>query len=265
MRLFIAVPLPNELTDRAAALLPPALPAVRRVQPELMHVTLAFLGWTPDEQLDAAVDAARAAAAGAAAFDLAFGGVGRFPASGRPRVVWLGVGLGADALAALAGSVTGQLRRHRIAFDDRPFEPHLTLARCAPTRRGPKPGRWRPRWTHSKFPTCERGWTGSRWWKACCRRRARGTSHGQSCRSGLPRCSLQGPDQQALARAAPGGRRGGSAPAEVVEGVRVAEHLGRRAPPVGQVQPPVAELVEIEEPDDLTAGAEGHEREAAGA
>ena len=137
MRLFIAVPLPKELTDRAAALLP-ALPAVRRVQPELMHVTLAFLGWTPDAQLDGAVDVARAAAAEHSAFDLAFGGAGRFPASGRPRVVWLGVGVGADALVALAGSVTGQLRRHQIAFDDRPFEPHLTLARVRTDATGPE-------------------------------------------------------------------------------------------------------------------------------
>jgi len=138
MRLFIAVPLPKELTDRAAALLPLALPAVRHVQPDLMHVTLAFLGWTPNEQLDVAVDAARAAAAGQAAFDLVFGGVGRFPASGRPRVVWLGVGLGADALAALAGSVTWQLRRRQIAFDDRPFAPHLTLARVRTDATGPE-------------------------------------------------------------------------------------------------------------------------------
>ena len=45
MRLFIAVPLPQELTDRAAALLPAALPALKRAAPELMHITLAFLGW----------------------------------------------------------------------------------------------------------------------------------------------------------------------------------------------------------------------------
>lgn len=129
MRLFIAVQLPPELTDRAAALLPLALPAVRRVQPELMHITLAFLGWTPDAQLDATGDAARAAAAGHRAFALAFGAAGRFPVSGRPRVVWLGVTAGADALTALAGSVTEQLRSRELGFDDRPFSPHLTLAR----------------------------------------------------------------------------------------------------------------------------------------
>jgi 2'-5' RNA ligase len=84
MRLFIAVPLPPELTDRAAALLPAALSAVKRVAPEQMHVTLAFLGWTPDEQLEPATDAAHAAAASHRPFDLVFAGAGRFPATGRP-------------------------------------------------------------------------------------------------------------------------------------------------------------------------------------
>jgi 2'-5' RNA ligase len=129
VRLFVAVHLPTELTDRAAALLPATLPALKRVRPEQMHVTLAFLGWTSDERLDAVNEAARAAAAGHRAFDLTLSGAGRFPASGRLRVVWLGIGEGADALAALAGSLTAELRRRHLSFDDRPFAPHLTLAR----------------------------------------------------------------------------------------------------------------------------------------
>ena len=129
MRLFVAVHLPTELTDRAAALLPAALPALKRVRPDLMHVTLAFLGWTGDDQLDAVDEAARAAVRGHRAFDLTFSRAGRFPASGRPRVVWLGIGEGGDALAALAGSVVAGLRDRQLDFDDRPFAPHLTLAR----------------------------------------------------------------------------------------------------------------------------------------
>ena len=132
MRLFIAVPLPPELADRAAALLPPALPGLKRVRPELMHVTLAFLGWTADDRLPAVVEAARAAAVGQPAFDLTFGPAGRFPASGRPRVVWLGVADGGPALAALAAEVAGELRARELRFDDRPFAAHLTLARVAP-------------------------------------------------------------------------------------------------------------------------------------
>ena len=138
MRLFIAVQLPSELTDRAAALLPAALPAVRPVRPELMHVTLAFLGWTPDGQLERVIDATRAAAAGHQPVHLAFATAGRFPAEGKPKVVWLGTGEGSGPLAALAASVTTELRRALLNLDDRAFAPHLTLARVRPEASGPE-------------------------------------------------------------------------------------------------------------------------------
>jgi 2'-5' RNA ligase len=138
VRLFIAVHLPPELTDRAAALLPAALPAVRPVRSELMHITLAFLGWTPDDRIDRVIAAARAASAGHVAFDLALAGAGRFPATGKPRVVWIGIGEGRDPLGALAESVTAELRRAELKFDDRPFAPHLTLARVRPDASGPE-------------------------------------------------------------------------------------------------------------------------------
>jgi len=138
MRLFVAVPLPPELTDRAAALLPPALPAIKPVRAELMHLTLTFLGWTPDEQLDGAVEAARAAATGQPAFELSFTGAGRFPPTGRPRVVWIGIGEGQERLAKLAARVAQELRVRDLKFDDRPFTPHLTLARVRDEASGPE-------------------------------------------------------------------------------------------------------------------------------
>src|SRR5260221_14149376 len=117
MRLFVEVPLPSELTARAAALLPAALPATRPVRAELMHLTLAFLGWTPDGQLDAVVAAARAAATGQPAFELSFAGAGRFPPTGRPRVVCLGIGGGQGALATLARGATGELSTRQLKID----------------------------------------------------------------------------------------------------------------------------------------------------
>src|SRR5260221_13897059 len=68
---------------------------------------------------------------------------------------------------------------------------------------------------------------------------------------------------ESLAGPAPPRRRHAVALAEVVERVGVAEHLGRRAPAVGQVEPPVAELVEVEEPDHVAPSAERHERDTA--
>lgn len=137
MRLFIAVPLPPELADRAAACLPPALPALKPVRPELLHVTLSFLGWVADDRIEAATDAARAAASGHIPFDLSFDHARRFPATGRPRAIWLGIGAGKDELTRLAMDTAEELRRRSFAPQDRAFAPHLTLARVRADASGP--------------------------------------------------------------------------------------------------------------------------------
>jgi len=129
VRLFIAVPLPADVRERAAALLPPDLPGLKPVRADLMHLTLAFLGWTADERLGDVIAAAGAATAGQGPFTLALDHAGRFPERGRPRVIWLGIGAGADELARLASAVAEALRAREIRFDDRPFAAHLTLAR----------------------------------------------------------------------------------------------------------------------------------------
>src|SRR5260221_11099486 len=93
--------------------------------------------------------------------------------------------------------------------------------------------------------------------------RAPGRRSAPRPRSALACRPLKRRRDESLAGPAPPRRRHAVAPAEVVERVRVAEHFGGRAPAVGQVEPPVAELVEVEEPDDLPPGAEGHERDTA--
>jgi len=94
-----------------------------------MHVTLAFIGRTPDEQLAAVTAAAEAAAAGVTAFDIELDRPGRFPPTGRPRVVWLGIGAGAQAVVALGERVRAELGRREIAFDPKPLRAHVTLGR----------------------------------------------------------------------------------------------------------------------------------------
>jgi RNA 2',3'-cyclic 3'-phosphodiesterase len=129
VRLFIAIPLPSDLAQRAADILPMSLPALRRVKPENMHVTLAFLGQTPDDRLGEVTDAATEAARPVSPFRLAFGRAGRFPERGRPRVVWIGLADGAEGVLQLGAGVYAGLRSRGMRFDDRPIAPHLTLAR----------------------------------------------------------------------------------------------------------------------------------------
>ena len=128
MRLFIALPLPAEIASAAAALTP-VLPGLRPVKPELLHVTLAFIGRVPDERLADVIDATRAAAARLTAFDVSLASAGRFPEGGRPHVVWIGMTDGAAESAELSAGVRRELAARELPFDDKPFRPHVTLAR----------------------------------------------------------------------------------------------------------------------------------------
>jgi 2'-5' RNA ligase len=138
VRLFVAIALPPDLAARASEILPGTLPALRRVKAENLHLTLAFLGQTPDDCLPDVVSAAREAAARVRRFRLAFDRAGRFPERGRPRVVWLGISDGEPAVLELGAGVYAGLRSRGLRFDDRPLAPHLTLARVTEDASGPE-------------------------------------------------------------------------------------------------------------------------------
>ena len=127
MRLFLAVRFPSDLAARASAALPD-LKVLRRVAPDLMHVTLAFVGSVEAPILVDAAAAAHEAASATRAFELGLGTLGQFPERGRAHVVWLGF---ADPgpLVDLAERARRSLTAHGVSFDEKPFRPHLTLAR----------------------------------------------------------------------------------------------------------------------------------------
>lgn len=132
MRLFVAVPIPGAVAERAVEAVPD-LPALRRVRPEVLHVTLAFLGAIEDARFADVSASVRDAVGGRPAFDVAIDTLGRFPPSGVPRIVWLGVGAGAAELIALSEAVRRQLGARGVSFDPKPFRPHVTLARVRET------------------------------------------------------------------------------------------------------------------------------------
>jgi 2'-5' RNA ligase len=135
MRLFVAVRPPaealaelGELVDRLATFRAGARLADRAH----WHLTVAFLGDVPETRVPDVSAALTAAAGPATPLRLRLAGGGRF-GRGRFAVLWAGVD-GADdgalgAFAGLARGVRRQLRRARLPYDDKPFRPHLTLAR----------------------------------------------------------------------------------------------------------------------------------------
>lgn len=97
----------------------------RLARRETWHVTLAFLGEVADDRAPSAAEALGRAAVGPPV-TLRLAGGGRF---GRGRFTVLWVGVEGDGLDGLARRVRHELRKSKISYDDRPFRPHLTVAR----------------------------------------------------------------------------------------------------------------------------------------
>lgn len=144
-RLFIAVPLPLPVRRDVEAIVAEVratvrdrwaldgrgeLREVRWVRTDGLHLTLRFLGPTPDERIPAIEAAMRDAVQGVAAVEAAVSGAGAFPGTGRPRVLWIGVTEGADGLARLASRLDEGLASAGWPREQRPLKAHLTLARC---------------------------------------------------------------------------------------------------------------------------------------
>jgi 2'-5' RNA ligase len=94
----------------------------------LLHVTLKFLGETPETSVDGIVRAAEAVALGVPAFAVRLRGAGAFPNFRRPRVVWIGIEP-AEPLVRLATALDEACARLGFARETRGFAAHLTLGR----------------------------------------------------------------------------------------------------------------------------------------
>ena len=129
MRLFTAIDLPADITDQLAALIVRLRPAAKLKWSSAanLHLTTKFIGEWPDERLGE-LSAALRGLPGHLPTGIAIRGLGWFPNPRAPRVFWAGVEAG-PVLADLARSTDQALARLGVAREDRPYSPHLTLAR----------------------------------------------------------------------------------------------------------------------------------------
>ena len=99
-----------------------------------LHLTLQFLGNVPDERVQDIVDAIARASAGTGSLALEARGLGGFPSTRRPRVVWAGVGGDVARLARLAASIGAALGPCGYPAEARAFHAHVTLGRVRSPR-----------------------------------------------------------------------------------------------------------------------------------
>jgi len=139
VRLFVAIEIPEGIRAAFAALLNEfrgMAPQVKWVRAEKLHVTLKFLGETEAGKLGA-VQNALGAIRSDGPVKLEFRGLGFFPNEKRPRVFWAGMEASAN-LKLLAADIDHAAHRLGFPLEERPFTPHLTLARFQPPGIAPK-------------------------------------------------------------------------------------------------------------------------------
>ena len=119
----------GEARARLEAALADAAAAFKWTRTENLHVTLHFLGEVPAGRVDDFREALGAPLP-EPPFAASTGRFGAFPERGAPRVIWLGVDRGADAMMRLHAIFAGRLRQLGHAVEDRAFTPHFTLARA---------------------------------------------------------------------------------------------------------------------------------------
>ena len=141
MRLFVAIELDERVRSRlekVQAKLRPECDGVRWVRPELIHLTLKFLGEVPDSKVAAVTQSIARAVANGEPLAMTLTGTGCFPPRGPVRIVWVGAEEPSGKLVHFAESVDAELARIGFPREQRPFSPHLTIGRVQDDRSGGK-------------------------------------------------------------------------------------------------------------------------------
>lgn len=132
VRLFVAVSIPRahlEAIDEQIAWFKNKVVKARWTSLDNQHVTMKFLGSTPEDRLPAVTEACRVVAASHAPASVALTEVGAFPSRNRVRVLWVGLADETDTLTKIAGDLDRACEPLGYPTESRAFTPHLTLCR----------------------------------------------------------------------------------------------------------------------------------------
>jgi 2'-5' RNA ligase len=133
MRVFAALPLPGEVVQALRPLvssLAARWSGLRPVRTMGLHLTLHFFGEVDDGSVRRLVDLWNDPGIGGPPLHVSFGGLGKFPEQGSPRVIWIGIGEGAARVCAYQRMLESRIAALGFREDPRGFSPHITLARA---------------------------------------------------------------------------------------------------------------------------------------
>lgn len=133
-RIFLSIRIPDELKRELAKVqrfLADNSDNLNFVNPDQLHITLAFLGWISEETKKRAQRAAILVAESMTEFSVYPTTLSAFPRINRPSVIWIGLGGESEKLNLLTKKLIDTLTRFgiKIITSGDIYSPHITLAR----------------------------------------------------------------------------------------------------------------------------------------
>ncbi len=139
IRSFLAFELPLDIkrgVHRVLADIRGSIRNVRWVDADNIHLTVVFMGNIFEDLIPSINEAVEKVCLRYGSFEVSLSGLGAFPNSKRPRVIWLGLQGNTERMSIFKNSLHKQIKPFGIKEEKRPFKPHLTLGRF----RNPTPG-----------------------------------------------------------------------------------------------------------------------------
>jgi len=133
MRTFIAIDFSPEIREKIGEIIKyfkTQTPdyALKWVETQNLHMTIKFLGEVSEGHLQTIKDVLSDTLKGSGAFEIEVTGMGMYPSTQKPRVIWLGVE-GSEPLKDIHETLDLALQKASIPPDKRGLSPHLTIAR----------------------------------------------------------------------------------------------------------------------------------------
>ncbi len=137
MRTFIALEVNQKVREEIASV----QTECRKIAPDVkwakagnIHITLKFLGEVAPEDIEKIEKAVKRATGGFKDFRVTFIDMGGFPNTKNPRVIWVGISEGKEYVGNLSEAISKELVPCGFLPEERPFIPHLTIARVKSTK-----------------------------------------------------------------------------------------------------------------------------------
>ena len=132
LRTFLAVELPFEVRDalcQRQEALKRQLPSASWVRPDALHLTVKFLGATPEGDIATIKDSVVQSLRLVKPFVVEIAGLGVFPNHNAPRILWAGMTVGNETFSLIVEKTENTLAPLGFHKEGKPSHPHITLAR----------------------------------------------------------------------------------------------------------------------------------------